>query len=44
MKNFESFGVTEINKTEMKDINGGGFLAILIVAALGAIVHHLWKK
>lgn len=44
MKDLENFDVQEMSSKELKNVNGGGLLGILIVAALGAIMHHLWKK
>lgn len=40
----ENFGVQEMSSKELKDVNGGGLLGILIVATLGAIIHRLWKE
>ncbi|GAA3657513.1 class IIb bacteriocin, lactobin A/cerein 7B family [Flavivirga jejuensis] len=44
MKNLEKFSVQEMNNSEMEKVNGGGIFAVLLIAVVGAIIHHLWKQ
>tara|TARA_R110000868_G_scaffold172128_1_gene407942 strand:- start:2386 stop:2556 length:171 start_codon:yes stop_codon:yes gene_type:complete len=38
MKNLENFGVQELNTREMKEVNGGGWLAYALGFMYGAMI------